>query len=517
MGHVLRSSSLVPRGFAVDSISSDGSGLAITLRSASSRSTCPGCGRKSGRMHSRYRRRLADLPVAGRPVRLVIIARRFRCDAANCERRIFAERFDAEVLAPRARRTARLDHIVHHLGLALGGRPAASFARRLMLPVSNDTLLRVVRRRGTPPFKPPTVIGIDDWAWRRNQRYGTIICDLERRKTIALLPDREPATAQGWLSDQQQIEIVARDRAGGYAVAAAKALPQAVQVADRWHLMENASGAFLDAVRKSMRQIRSAIGAATINPALLTAAERLQYEGYLRREETNAVILELAKKQVSIKEIVRRTGHSRKLVRSVLRGQSTDIFRVRQSSLELHLQWLDQQWATGQRNATELWRQLKNQGFRGCLRIVVEWATRRRRAEKADGALGHTPSARTIARLMTIGRDGLSKAETVMIAAIEGGVPSLTKAREIITAFQGMIRKKSLGELEPWLESARASLVASFANGVARDKAAVSAAITSAWSNGQTEGQITKLKLLKRMMYGRGKLDLLEARIIGAG
>lgn len=118
---------------------------------------------------------------------------------------------------------------------------------------------------------------------------------------------------------------------------------------------------------------------------------------------------------------------------------------------------------------------------------------------------------------MTIGRDGLSKAETVMIVAIEGGVPLLTKAREIIEAFQGMIRKKALGELEPWLELAQASLVASFANGVAKDKAAVSAAITSAWSNGQTEGQITKLKLVKRMMYGRGKLDLLEARVIGAG
>ena len=113
-----------------------------------------------------------------------------------CGRRIFTERFDPGVLAPWGRRTTRLDDLVHHLGLALGGRPAASFARRLMVPASNDTLLRVVRRRGAPRFVPPAVIGIDDWAWRRNHRYGTLICDLERRKTIALLPDREPATAQ---------------------------------------------------------------------------------------------------------------------------------------------------------------------------------------------------------------------------------------------------------------------------------------------------------------------------------
>ncbi len=209
----------------------------------------------------------------------MLLARRFLCDAVLCGRRIFTERFAPEVLAPWARRTTRLDHIVHHLGLALGGRPAARLARRLMLPIGSDTLLRVVRRHGSPRVVPPTVVGVDDWAWRRNQRYGTIICDLERRKTIALLPDREPATSRAWLSEQPQIAIVARDRGGGYALAASNALPHAVQVADRWHLMENASRAFLDAVCASMRQIRHAIGAATIDPALLTAAERLQYEG----------------------------------------------------------------------------------------------------------------------------------------------------------------------------------------------------------------------------------------------
>src|SRR5438552_927935 len=131
-------------------------------------------------------------------------------------------------------------------------------------------------------------------------------------------------------------------------------------------------------------------------------------------------------------------------------------------------------------------------------------------------AISRTPSARTIARLMTIGRDGLSKAETVTVAAIEGGVPLLVEAREIIAAFQAMIRKKSAIELEPWIEKARTSLVTSFANGIIKDQAAVTAAITSLWSNGQTEGQITKLKLVKRQMYGRGKIDLLQARVIGA-
>ena len=517
MQQALRPSALVPHGFEVASAVRDGATTIITVRHTSKASPCPGCGASSERVHSRYLRRLSDLPLGGRPVRLVVNARRFRCSAVLCGRRIFTERFDDGVLAPWSRRTARLDYVVHHLGLALGGRPAASFARRLMLPVSNDTLLRVVRRRGSSAFAPPSVIGIDDWAWRRNQRYGTIICDLERRRPISLLPDREAATAQAWLAGQPQIAIIARDRGGGYALAAAKALPNATQVADRWHLMENASRAFLDAVRKSMRQVRAAIGAATINPDLLTAAERIQYEGYLRREDTNAAILAQAEKGASIKEIVRRTGYSRGMVRKVLRGQRSDVFRVRESSLEPHLSWLDAQWTAGHRNGADLWRRVKELGFRGSLRVVTEWATRRRQAEKVDaGSLRRIPSARTLARLMTTGRDTLSKSETVTIAAIEKNVPLLVEAREVIAAFHTMIRKKAEADLDRWLERARTSLVASFANGVIKDKAAVSAAISSSWSNGQTEGQITKLKLVKRQMYGRANLDLLQARLIGA-
>ncbi|MCM0753552.1 hypothetical protein DEA98_28920 (plasmid) [Brucella pseudogrignonensis] len=236
------------------------------------------------------------------------------------------------------------------------GCPAARFADRLGFPVSNDTLLRTVRRYDRPAPIPPNVIGIDDWARRRNHRYGTIICDLERRRAIALLPDREQATAEA-LADSATPDRDRRTRPWWWICAGRLTSPATRQpVADRWHLMENASHAFLDAVRKSMRQVRVAIGTATVNPKLLTAAERLQYEGYLRREEANAVIRGFVADGVSIKEIVRRTGHSRKLVRSVVRGQRTDIFRVRQTSLEPHLPWLEAQWDAGLRNGAELWR-----------------------------------------------------------------------------------------------------------------------------------------------------------------
>ncbi len=130
--------------------------------------------------------------------------------------------------------------------------------------------------------------------------------------------------------------------------------------------MENASRGFLDAVRRSMRQVREVVGAATIDPALLTAAERIQYEGYLRRKEADAAIRALAEAGVPIRRICQRLGHSRKVVRAVAWGR-TDVFRVRQSSLDAHLPWLDAQWDAGSRNATERFAQGEGQGFRGSL------------------------------------------------------------------------------------------------------------------------------------------------------
>jgi transposase len=305
-------------------------------------------------------------------------------------------------------------------------------------------------------------------------------------------------------------------RGGGYGEAERKALPDAVQIADRWHLMENASAAFLNAVRRSMRVIRTAIGATTINPNCSLARKGCSMKGILRRRRMPPS-WRSSETQWLLKEIVRRTGHSRKLVRQVSRGESTDVFRTRQSTLDAHLPFLDAQWNEGCRNGAELWRRLQGQGFHGSLRVVSEWTTRRRRAEKATNQqLQKVPSARTISRLMTTARDNLSKADTVTIAAIETRVLTLVEARMLVESFQTMVRKKLVADLDPWIATASLSLIGSFASGIIRDKAAVRAAITEPWSNGQTEGQITKLKLVKRQMYGRAKIDLLQARLIGA-
>lgn len=211
-----RPSSLVLAGFVVDHLDVSSDLIGLVVRSGSATATCPDCRTSSRRIQSRYQRRAADLPLGGRRVELQVMVRRFWCDAAACGRKIFAERFSEDVLPTFARRTSRLEQIVHHLGLALGGRPGASLAQRLRLPVSRDTLLRVIRRRATTRSDPLGVIGIDDFAWRRNHRYGTLVCDLERRRIVALLPDREQATAQTWLKENASIQISPCDR-GSYA------------------------------------------------------------------------------------------------------------------------------------------------------------------------------------------------------------------------------------------------------------------------------------------------------------
>lgn len=513
--HLLDPRPLLPAGLLVDALETSADRITILAHPTATACCCPSCGEPSGRMHSRYQRRLLDLPSHGRIVELRLEVRRFRCLTAGCSQQTFAEPLPAQIARRSGQRTSRLDGLVQHLGMALGGRPAAGLAQRLRLPVSRDTLLRVVRCRAPPRPGPVRVIGIDEWAWRRRQRYGTIICELEQRRIVDLLPDREPTAVKAWLRAHPEIGVVARDRAGGFAGAVSEAAPGAIQVADRWHLMENASAAFLEAVRAALGPIRRALSRGAIHPELLSAAERLQYEGYLRRREANDAIRAMAAAGTSIKEIVRRTGRSRKLVRAVLRNGEDEVFRGRTSSLDPWLPRLEERWDAGCRNAAELWRHLHGEGFSGCLRTVTEWATRRRRSEQPDGgAAGRVPPARTIARVMLAGRDRLTRAEAVMVATVEAAVPALATARELVERFHRMLRARTPDALPTWINDAAGSMLAAFGRGIGFDQAAVRAALTEPWSNGPTEGHITKLKLVRRQMYGRGKLDLLRARLL---
>lgn len=281
---------LLPEGLRATGYSVDGANLAIDAEVIDAEVICPGCGQPSSRRHGRYVRHLTDFPAHGRAVQVRLSVRRFRCGVSCCPTKTFSERVPGCIAFRHGRRTGRFQDLVAYLGCAMGGRPAQALGRRMRFGVSKDTFLRGAATGARTMGFEPRVIGIDDWAWCKGQRYGTLICDLERRAVIDLLPDREPATVAAWLREHPQIEIVARDRNGGYRQAISAALPDATQVADRWHLLQNASDAFLSAVRRAMPAIRKAACSAELDPSILTAAERLQFEGFQRRQKTNILI-----------------------------------------------------------------------------------------------------------------------------------------------------------------------------------------------------------------------------------
>ena len=267
----------------------------------------------------------AYIPAFGRGLIIRLVTRRFRCPLPSCDRKTFAEQFGSEVITAHARCTSRLDRLVHAIGVALGGRPGECLAARLSMPVSADTLPRTLRRHFAPTPTSAKVVGLDDFAWRRGHTYGTIVCDLEQRRIIDLLPDREIGTVTAWIKEHPAIEIVCRDRGGGYREAVTKGASQALQIADRLRLLENASAAFLDIVRRHMRHLRRAVASEEIDPKRLSAVEKRQWEGWLRRDEVNEKIRALHKSDVALKAIARTTGLSRQSVRRIVRGTRDDV------------------------------------------------------------------------------------------------------------------------------------------------------------------------------------------------
>jgi transposase len=519
---------------------------------------CPGCGNDARRVHSRYTRRLADLPCFGIPVRLELTVRRFRCSSPECPRRIFAERLPG-FAGEHARTTDRLRRSHEAIGYALGGEAGSRLAVLVAMPTSPDTLLRRVKQLKDVPGPPPRVVGVDDWAWRKGHRYGTIVVDLERSDVIDLLPDRDADTVAAWLKARPGVEVVSRDRSSTYAQAATEGAPGAAQVADRWHLLKNLreaverlferhSSVVAEAVKSASPSPEPTTAAAATTPAAseqavgLSSAEPPAATGpesprrqarrarRERRVERFEQVRELHQRGHSARRIAQDLGLSRCTVRRYLRiGACPDWGpgRPRPSRLDEHRDWIDARLAAGDENAVDLHRRLAERGYRGSYGSVRRYVTRRlgaagRARSRVNAAKPPTPPPPSPKRLSFewVRRvEDREPEQQARLDAIRDRSAEVASGLDLADEFARSIRERAGNGLTDWLARCEASAcpeLRQFAVGVRGDEEAVERAVSERWSNGPVEGHVNRLKVIKRQMFGRAGFVLLRARVLRA-
>ncbi|WP_435926420.1 ISL3 family transposase [Mesorhizobium sp. WSM4083] len=530
MLHAFRS--LVSPELSIVQILPQADKVVLVARPKATESCCPSCGCRTGRVHSHYMRRVADLPWQGRVVEIRLHARRFRCPDPQCRQRIFTERLP-ETVQPKARRTARLGESQLVIGFAVGGESGSRLSRKLAMPVSGDTLLRMIRAAGFDPPDAPRVVGIDDWAWRKGQRYGTIICDLERNRVLDLLPDRNAHTVASWLKRHPGIEVIARDRAGVYADGARRGAPDATQVADRWHLLQNLGEALrlalgrhrkaVSAAGKAMMAEMSGDDDANPEPSVETSPklDGLRRSRRNQRSELYAEVLDLRTTGMSPRQIAPRTGMSVRTVERWLAAGGEPEHRrppARSVLMDPFQEYLEGRWQEGQRNGLHLWSEIKRRGFAGSKATVYRWTAARQQCSSTapPNARWRPPSRRNCAWLLSEDPILLDEQTEQFLGHLYDCAPELLKAGALARRFAALIRGDDDAGLEQWIEDATDSELASLAAGIGRDIAAVRAAITQPWSTSPVEGQINRLKTIKRQMYGRAGYPLLRNRLLAA-
>lgn len=530
----------VPQQLHVEALTFESGSVSILASVEGSVLRCPVCGHPSRRVHSQYRRTLADLPWGGVPVRLRITVRKRFCDNSGCPRKVFAERLEG--LAQRyARRTDRQREALEDIGFDLGGRAGARLAARLGLWASRDTLLRCLRRLPLPLDGRPRVLGVDDWAVRTGHTYGTILVDLERHRVVDLLPDRSAEALAAWLGEHLGVEVITRDGSSAYADGAARGAPDAIQVADRFHPVANLREALRQLLERNREHLplaapesgecprfepdRSLVGSYGRRSE---REEREREESRARRLERYGRMIELRKVGWSIERIATEVGISTRTVQRWLAAGSFPERKPRtgdRSRLDKYKPYLDRRWEEGCRRVTQLCREIREQGYTGSHSSVYRYAAYRRsglsspRPDDRRGSRGvWTPSPRRLSWLLLRPMAELSAAEEGYVTRLEASVADSMAARALAQGFVGMVQDREAERLDSWLEEASGAPpeLRSFAEGLRRDKAAVAAALSEDWSNGQTEGQVTKLKLIKRQMYGRASFDLLRRRVLRA-
>lgn len=498
----------------------------IHARTTSDTALCPTCQTPSHRVHSHYTRTLADLPWAGLPVSFQVVVRRFRCPELHCSQRIFAERL-GEVAQVYSRRMSRQQEILLLIAYALGGEAGARLAWELACAVSADTLLRVIRRAPEPTLEPPTVLGVDDWAWRKGYRYGTILVDLERHRVIDLLPERSAASFAAWLREHTGIRVISRDRGNDYIHGASTGAPDAVQVADRFHLLKNLS----DAVEGVFRRLATLIGQVPApGAAQWPAPPRNDREARRSRVQATVAqryetIQEMHATGMSQRAIARALGLSRGTVQRSVRAETAPV-RARRASrkgiLAPYEDYIRQRWQEGERNGMALWREIVAQGYPGASNNVSRLMTQLRKQEQTgevevEAVRGLTP--RQALRPLLVPPERRTAQHDVTIRQLTALDPQIEQSVTLFERFARILRARDRQDLEPWLQAAKYSGVdelLEFAKRLRQDYKAVEAACTLEWSQGQVEGQVTRLKLIRRQMYGRGNFDLVRKRVLHA-
>ena len=510
---------------------------AITLaaRTSSRVARCPACGTRSSRVHSHYTRMLADLPWQGIPVAVRLRVRRFFCDQKGCNRAIFAEPLPG-VAVRYGRRTERLDDWFTHISFALGGEAGSRLLKDLGIVVSGDTLLNHIRSSRLRAHRTPKVLSVDDFAFRRGTRYGTLLVDLERRTLVDVLPNRSADTFAKWLVEHPGVEIVSRDRGGEYAEAARRAAPHAVQVADRFHLLKNLRDVVLR-VFKQHTEVLDLVPTPALRFQRLTnlPLDRRASKERMREQARKLYrsIHTLSKKGMKNAQIARTLGIHRHTVEKYLAFKAPPErrhFTKKVSAIAPYEDYILRRWKQGCRNATQIHREIVEQGYPGAYQNVVRITRYLKEQEAALGELlpEASPgiSASQAAGILAKRSKNRSEEETQTLKRLKMTHWITERCCTLFEEFAGMLRNKEQTSeeqarmrLEGWTGRAKASGLAelgAFAVKLLQDTDAVVAAMTLPYSQGQTEGRINKLKLVKRSMYGRGKFDLLRQRVLYA-
>jgi transposase len=406
------------------------------------------------------------------------------------------------------------------------------------MPASPDTLLRMICAtiaKGKAPHTP-RVLGVDDWSWRRGHRYGTVLVDLEHNAVVDLLPDRQAETLAAWLRQHPGVKVIARDRAGAYADGARQGAPEAVQVADRWHLLRNLGDAVRaltdrhdDAVRRAAKKVNDDMAIAPPPPPQPvrppTAAKLASQTSYTRRQARYEEAASLRAKGISLRRIAAVLGVERKTVRRWLRlGHAPHGKKPpRDGILAPYQGFLDQRWTEGCRNAAQLWREVVGLGFGGRPSTVRAWVAQRYSQAPAEmsGSLPltpiwHPPPSQRIAYMLMAETETLDEKDRVFISHLLSKAPRLAEAISVAKRLHQLLRHKGNEKLQDVLTAAKTTLLAGFAASLQRDINAVQAALDLPWTTSPVEGQVNRIKMIKRTMYGRAGFDLLRARVLSA-